>query len=128
MISYKKIDDYQNGQRSPVSARGMTDTFHSGQGAMFEFSQPLRIGAYGEIEHPTAFFMVSDAHTHIERLVFPVTMLDRAGYDRNEKRTIRTDWSQCEGVRTDEFRGGDIETIEPISAYLDRLARMNEEE
>ncbi len=125
MITYKKIKDYQG---------GIKDVFCSNTSSFYEFSEPITKGKFcGNIynlDKPTKFVQVSDAKSHIERLVFPLYVLDGYTDDdlRNEVNACCDRGRQCEGVWTMLIHGGDIDTIEPVNNYLERLVSYNEKE
>lgn len=65
------------------------------------------------------YVAISDAHTHIERLVFPafLTSLSDAPY------IFIT--SEIEGKHTTMISGGDANSVYPDLVYLRRLAQIN---
>lgn len=60
---------------------------------------------------------VSDAHTHIERLVFVGMQFDSGEYGRTH--------AQIDGVHTMMIHGGDDRAVKPDNVYIRRLARLN---
>lgn len=122
MITYKRIKDYYG---------GIKNNFCSGVSSIYEFSEPITKGKFCgsiyDLDKPTRFVQVSDAMSHIERLVFPIYISDGFTDDdlRNEVNACCTRGNQCEGVWTMTIHGGDIDTIEPINNYLDRLVSYN---
>lgn len=87
--------------------------------------RPLSTGGFEEAA--TEYFVVSDARTHIERLVFPIWLNE--GYDETDllkgvegcaERGIA-----CAGEMTMMICGGDPSTIKPDEDYLKELLEVN---
>lgn len=124
MITYKRLVEKD-------CKGGISDEFHGGSFSVYEFSEPLTKGRFcGEIvdlDKPTRFVQISDAHTHAERLVFPMYIAEGFTDDdlRGGTKACCTRGIQCEGVWTMMIHGGDFNTIEPVNNYLDRLVSYN---
>lgn len=76
----------------------------------------------------TNLIMISDAHTHIERLVFPLYL--REGYtvqDLIAKRqgAASVDMVQIAGQMTMMIHGGDQDTVLPDENYIHQLYELN---
>jgi hypothetical protein len=95
----------------------------------YKFSKLLHKDSWGrEIENPTQYICVSDAHTHIERLVFPVRFAEGFGEDdlRNGvKACLIKDLVQIDGEWTMMIHGGDPDAVYEHEYYLDRLVAAN---
>lgn len=65
---------------------------------------------------------VSNAHTHIEKLVFPAFMIRN---NKTKKEYLVHRNNNIEGVHTMLIHGGDPKTIEPDETYLERLVKLN---
>jgi hypothetical protein len=104
----------------------------------YKFDRKLSVGLKGKPltrydggttrEDMTEYFAVSDANTHIERLVFPIWFLE--GFDESEiykenptPCVIRGDC--CGGIMTMMIYGGDESTIRPDEEYLNDLWEIN---
>lgn len=143
MDAIKNITD----TRLAITARLLEEQFTNGHRWIFKLSRPLRLGKHDitgevfEVEKdniefkdkmpaaikpyvPTTFYdivVVSDAHTHAERLVF-------VGFQfENENREIcygRTG-AQIHGEHTFLSHGGDAKTMRQPEVYLRRIAQIN---
>ena len=124
MITYKRLIEKD-------CKGGISDEFHGGSFSIYEFSEPLTKGKIcGEIvdlDKPTRFVQISDAQTHVERLVFPMYIVEGFTDDdlRGGTKACCTRGLQCEGVWTMMIHGGDFNTIEPVDNYLNRLVSYN---
>lgn len=124
MITYKKLTnkDYNGG----ISNEFKSDCF-----SIYEFSKPLTKGLFCgriyDLDQPTRFVQISDAKSHIERLVFPMYIAKGFTDDdlRYGTKACCTRGRQCEGMWTMMIYGGDIYSIEPVNNYLDRLVSYN---
>ena len=84
----------------------------------YEFDRELTRDVWGEtVKKPYKIVMVSDATTHIERLVFPI-------YTKEDgKRAV--DLKQVAGEWTTMIEGGDEDSIRPDKEYLEDLIKAN---
>ena len=81
-----------------------------------------------EIEKPTKYIKVSDAHCHIERLAFPFYIAE--GFTEEDvinkvEGSIVVDFHHIAGEMTMIIHGGDLSTIRPDNEYLEELIEVN---
>lgn len=74
------------------------------------------------IPHRFKYLAVSDALTHMERLVFPAW---RYNSKVSGKETFIWDRSQVAGEITFVIHGGNAESVKPDAEYLKQLAKAN---
>ncbi|WP_417064459.1 hypothetical protein [Gordonibacter urolithinfaciens] len=104
-----------------------------GRWRVWRFDEPLDMRDALGRRHVTRDVVVSDAHTHVERLVFPVMAKRREERDGRLSEVVGYPAGyvpvEVEGTATLMVDGGDPSTVEPDEAYLARLwARWSEEE
>ncbi len=101
-----------------------------GMARVYRFDSEIRpTDFFGDDARPTRDVMVSDAVTHIERLVFPVYAGDcENGWPMREEVCAALGYAayasmiHIEGRMTSIIGGGNPSSVEPDEAYLDRLA------
>lgn len=103
----------------------LTDNFRLGTNALYKLSEFITVkDVFGNEVEPFKYVFVSDASTHIERLVFAARITDGMTDEdviNNVKGSLKVDFRQIEGTLTMMIHGGDYETIEPAENYLQRL-------
>ncbi|TCI26720.1 hypothetical protein EVJ32_04925 [Exiguobacterium sp. SH5S4] len=96
---------------------------------IYKFDELLCSSVTGkELDNPTNYVLVSDAKTHIERLVFPVYLQDGFSEDDILNKTpnaLRVDYFQIAGKMTLMIEGGDPGSILPDEDYLNQLVFAN---
>lgn len=108
----------------------LTDSFRSGSNSLYELNEYITSERFGETTDPFKYVVISDANTHIERVVFPARLVD--GMTEEDVRndvpgTLKVDYGSVEGVTTMMINGGDFSTIEPPENYLQRLVEDNKQ-
>lgn len=82
------------------------------------------------IDQPTNLVIVSDAHTHIERMVFPAYIkpnyTEQDVVDGTDK-CLGVDYMRIAGEMTMMIEGGDPSTVRPDEEYLLELIEANKE-
>jgi hypothetical protein len=128
-----KENKYQRFYRMPIRikiGRKYSYLFHSEgnielEKLYTEYPKKLKPG-YEYVRDPREgadYVCVSDAHTHIERLVFPA--FEIRNIETGEIILINI-CDNIEGQNTMMIHGGDITTVEPDENYLDRLYKLND--
>lgn len=109
----------------------LTDSFHSGSNSLYELNEYITSERFGETTDPFKYVVISDAVTHVERVVFAARLV--AGMTEEDVHndvpgTLEIDYDHVEGVQTMMIKGGDFSTIEPPENYLQRLVEDNKQE
>lgn len=102
-----------------------------GRARFYKTNFTIKVGKGGELKEPTNLIMVSDAKTHIERLVFAVYLIE--GYKIKDiadgtAGCLRVDWGELAGEMTLSIDGGDFTTIRVDEEYIKELYELNTEE
>lgn len=82
--------------------------------------KPEYVGCMDHLEDGTDIICISDAHTHIERLVFPGIDFIIDGKQDYGRFSL-----QCDGKHTFMIFGGNSDSVYPDEVYLRRLASAN---
>lgn len=97
----------------------------------YKFDKEIIFDVNGrEMARPTKYVVVSDATTHVERLVFPVYIVN--GYTESDllnlvNGCIEIDFLQIAGEITMMIHGGDPESIREDEEYLEELIKANKD-
>lgn len=116
------------------SVAPISDTFCNDAWTIFELAPPIHAdygGKFNDIHGAEVVYVqVSDARTHIERIVMPIVPADDATIDdlrhvmnggSSNKQYVCKRLPHIEGQWTMSIDGGDMSTIEPVQNYLERL-------
>jgi hypothetical protein len=100
-----------------------------GKKTYYKFSDLIRKDSWGkDLEKPTQYVAVSDVHSHIERLVFPIYFAEGFGEQdllNQVKHCLDRPKGQIDGVWTMMIHGGDPDAVYEHEYYLDRLVAAN---
>ena len=94
----------------------------------YELDFTITKGCRGEVE-PTNLIQISDAHTHIERLAFPIYLMEGFTLEdlaNGTKYCVRRDSVQIAGEWTWMIHGGDPNSIREDWEYIEELRKLNE--
>lgn len=107
----------------------MAELLYTGKTYRFyKLDKPTTYSKFGYELEPYEILMISDAHTHIERLAFATYLLDGFTIDdiKNEIRgCVRVDRSQVTGDWTMMIYGGDSTKVYPDEWYINEVMQEN---
>lgn len=97
----------------------------------YRFDKEIKFDVWGrKLYKPTKYVVVSDASTHVERLVFPIYIINGfTEFDllNHVKECIEIDFLQIAGEMTMLIHGGDAESVKDDKEYLEELIKANGE-
>lgn len=85
-----------------------------GRQRFYKLDKEIKRNVLGLEITPTKYCVVSDAKTHIERLVFPFYFVDNCGEEElknNEYGCLKLDYTHIGGHLTNMIDGGDAEYV-----------------
>lgn len=101
---------------SPAITKG-ANSFFDWEREKSYFNEVLKLEYRGLLTEEIEYVCISDAHTHIERLVFPAIKTDKS--------YAALTGVHMAGTMTFMIEGGDIDSIQEHTHYLGELADAN---